>query len=137
MAAVIAFMAIVSLWVPFLDTQIADRWFAWPNLLYLSPVPILVALVSLGLFRAIQARKHYAPFLLALALFTLGYAGLAISLFPNVVPPDISIWQASSPPETQGFMLVGVLIMLPVILGYTAYTYWVFRGKVATDAGYH
>ena len=137
LAAVVAFMALVSFWVPFLDTTIADRWFALPNLLYLSPVPILVGVVSVALFWAIKARRHYAPFLLSLSLFALGYAGLGISLWPNVVPPDISIWQASSPPETQGFMLVGVVILLPIILGYTAYTYWVFRGKVTADAGYH
>ncbi|HYE01420.1 MAG TPA: cytochrome d ubiquinol oxidase subunit II, partial [Alphaproteobacteria bacterium] len=135
--AVLAFMAVVSLWVPFLDTDIFDRWFAWPNLLYLSPVPALVALAALSLWMAVQTRRNYAPFLLTIALFLLGYLGLAFSLFPNIIPPDITIYEAASPPESQIFLLVGVAILIPVILAYTAWSYWVFRGKVGHDAGYH
>jgi cytochrome d ubiquinol oxidase subunit II len=73
---------------------------------------------------------------MALALFVLSYAGLGISLWPYVVPPSITIWQAAAVSEAQSFMLVGTILLLPVVLGYTAYSYWVFRGKV-TDAGYH
>ena len=135
LAAVLVFMGVVSLWVPFLDTNIAERWFSWPNLLYLSPVPVLVALTAFGLYRAIRSERQIAPFLLALALFLLGYVGLAISLWPNVIPPSISIWQAASPPESQAFLLVGMIIVVPTTLAYTAYAYWVFRGKVTT--GYH
>ncbi|MDQ4060306.1 MAG: cytochrome d ubiquinol oxidase subunit II, partial [Pseudomonadota bacterium] len=88
-----------------------------------------------GLYRAIRSERQIAPFLLALALFLLGYVGLAISLWPNVIPPSISIWQAASPPESQAFLLVGMIIVVPTTLAYTAYAYWVFRGKVTT--GYH
>ena len=135
--AVLGFMVAVSLWVPLLDADIGRRWFSWPNILYLSPVPILVVLATVWLVRALLTDRERLPFLLTLFLFLLGYAGLAISLFPNIVPPDITIWDAASPPETQLFMLVGVAIMMPFVLGYTAYAYWVFRGKVDPHAGYH
>ena len=137
LAAVLAGMAVVSLWVPFLDPEIARRWFSWPNIAWLSPVPLLVALTAYALWRAVRALMEVAPFLLAMALFLLGYAGLAISLFPNIVPPSVSIWQAASPPETQLFLLVGLAVLLPIILAYTGWAYWVFRGKVAPGQYYH
>ena len=135
---VIAFMALVSLWVPFLSDEIATRWFSWPNIAYLSPVPLLVAACGFGLWRSVRRARgrELAPFLLAMALFLLGFLGLAISLWPNLIPPDISIWEAAAPRSSQLFLLVGMLILLPVLLGYVAYTYWVFRGKVAEDVGY-
>ncbi|MCC7274857.1 MAG: cytochrome d ubiquinol oxidase subunit II [Alphaproteobacteria bacterium] len=136
-AALLAAIAIVSLWTPLLHPQIAQRWFALPNLLLFAPVPLLVAAAAVLLWRAIAARRERLPFLLTLALFFLGYTGLAISLWPNVVPPSLSIWDAAAPPQSQSFLLVGVLLLLPVILGYTAYSYWVFRGKVRPGAGYH
>lgn len=136
--AVIGFMAIVSLWVPFLSDRIADRWFSWPNLLYLSPVPLLVAVTGLSLWRTVvrAGGREILPFLLAMLLFLLGFLGLAISLWPNLIPPDISIWEAAAPRSSQLFLLVGMLILLPVLLGYVGYTYWVFRGKVGEDVGY-
>ncbi len=136
---VIAFMGLVSLWVPFLSEDIARRWFSWPNIAYLSPVPLLVAATAYGLWRSVRRARgrEIAPFLLAMVLFLLGFLGLAISLWPNLIPPDISIWEAAAPRSSQLFLLVGMLILLPVLLGYVAYTYWVFRGKVAEDVGYH
>jgi cytochrome bd ubiquinol oxidase subunit II len=137
--AVILFMGVVSLWVPFLNDRIAERWFSWPNLLYLSPVPLLVAATGFALFREVRQarRREILPFLLAMMLFLLGFLGLAISLWPNLIPPDISIWEAAAPRSSQIFLLVGMLVLLPVLLGYVGYTYWVFRGKVAEDVGYH
>ncbi|MDP9412587.1 MAG: cytochrome d ubiquinol oxidase subunit II [Pseudomonadota bacterium] len=136
--AVIAFMGVVSLWVPFLSPAIASRWFSWPNILYLSPVPLLVAATSYGLYRSIQRARgrELLPFLLTMVLFLLGFLGLAISLWPNLVPPDITIYEAAAPRSSQVFLLVGMLILLPVLLGYFAYTYWVFRGKIGEDVGY-
>ncbi|GAB4141944.1 MAG: cytochrome d ubiquinol oxidase subunit II [Sphingomonadales bacterium] len=134
---VIGAIVVVSLWTPLLNADIAARWFSWPNLLYLSPVPLLVAAVALGLWRALGGQRTYAPFLLTLALFILAYLGLGISLFPHIIPPDITIWQAAAPDTSLGFLLVGALILLPIILAYTAYAYWVFRGKTEDSEGYH
>ncbi len=127
---VLAVLAGVSVWTPLERAPIAARWFDWPNILYLAPVPLLVGLVALLILRAVRQRKDRQPFLLAMTLFVLSYAGLAISLWPNIIPPDITIWDAASPPESQLFLIVGVAIMVPIILAYTAYSYWVFRGKV-------
>jgi cytochrome d ubiquinol oxidase subunit II len=135
--AMVVFMVIVSLWVPFLDTDIAKRWFSWPNIIFLAPVPLLAGATSFKLYRAVQQRREVIPFLLAMALFLLNYVGLAISIWPNIVPPDISIWEAASPPETQLFLLTGMVILIPIILFYTAYSYWIFRGKITQDIGYH
>ncbi|MDE4536275.1 cytochrome d ubiquinol oxidase subunit II [Pseudomonas sp. ITEM 17296] len=130
-------IAVVSLWTPLAYPQIADRWFSMPNLLWFMPVPILVLVTCYGLLRAVARNAHYTPFLLTLALIFLGYSGLGISLWPNIIPPSISIWEAAAPPQSQGFMLVGTLFILPIILGYTFWSYYVFRGKVTHEDGYH
>ena len=132
-------MGVVSLWVPFLKPEIADRWFSWPNILYLSPIPLAVLATAALLFRAIKRARgrEITPFLFAMGLFLLGFLGLAVSLWPNLVPPDISIYDAAAPRSSQVFLLVGVSILLPVLLCYVGYTYWVFRGKVGEDVGYH
>jgi cytochrome d ubiquinol oxidase subunit II len=134
--AVLVFVGIVSIWTPFLNAAIAERWFSWPNIAYLSPVPLITAGVAFWLWRALERRREVLPFVLTMALFLLSFLGLGISLWPNVIPPDISIWEAAAPPETQGFVLVGMAILLPIVLGYTAFTYYVFRGKVRGE-GYH
>lgn len=132
---VLAFVGAVSLWTPFLSPAIAQRWFSWPNIAWLSPVPLLVGLVALALWRALRDRREVQPFLLTLALFALSYLGLGISLWPLAIPPSVTIWQAASSREAQEFLVVGVLVLIPLILGYTGYAYWVFRGKVR--GGYH
>ncbi|KRA31660.1 ubiquinol oxidase subunit II [Rhodanobacter sp. Root627] len=137
MLAVIAFMVMVSAWLPFLDSRLMDRWFAWPNFLYLSPLPILTVVVAAWLWRAVLANREVAPFVLALGFFALGFLGLVVGMWPNIVPPTMSIWDAASPPSSQGFVLVGAAIMIPVVLFYTAYSYRVFRGKVRAGEGYH
>lgn len=128
----------VSIWTPFIDANIAERWFSLPNIIYLSPVPLLVAGSAYLLLRAVTNKAHATPFLFTLALVFLCYGGFGISLWPNVIPPDISIYEASSPPESQAFTLVGTLLIMPVILGYTVWAYYVFRGKVRhEDDFYH
>jgi cytochrome d ubiquinol oxidase subunit II len=127
----------VSLWTPFLEPRIMQRWFSWPNVVLLSPVPIVTLWLALWVWRAIDRRAEFLPFLGAIALFTMGYVGLAISLWPNIVPHVINLWDAAAAPRSQAFLLVGTLFLLPVIVGYTAWSYWVFRGKVRAGGGYH
>ncbi len=134
---VFAFIFVVSLWTPLLDTDIGERWFSWPNIAFVSPVPILVFLCGLWLFTALKKRHEYHPFFAALSLFLLSYIGFAISMFPYLVPRHFTIWQAANPPESLAFLLYGTVALLPVIIGYTAYVYWVFRGKVKPGDGYH
>ena len=130
-------IAVVSLWTPLLNDDIATRWFTWPNIAYFSPVPVMVAVTVGALFRAAMKRREIQPFVYAQILFVLSFVGLGISLFPNIVPPDITYLEAAAPPESLGFLLVGASVLIPVILAYTAYGYWVFRGKVRADEGYH
>jgi cytochrome d ubiquinol oxidase subunit II len=137
LAAVLVFMAAVSLYTPFAFPRIAQRWFTLPNLIYLSPVPILTALVALAQWRWIEKGRELAAFLSSVALFLLGYLGLVISTFPYIVPPTLTIRDAAAAPSSQTFMLIGTLVLLPVVLSYTAFTYWLFRGKVREGAAYH
>ena len=137
LVAVLVFMAAVSLYTPLTVPRIAQRWFTMPNLLYLAPVPIVTALVAFADWRWIEARHDVAPFLASIALFLLGYLGLVISTVPYIVPPTLTIRDAAAAPSSQLFMLIGTLILLPMILGYTALTYWLFRGKVREGAAYH
>ena len=131
-------IAVISLWTPLSQPAIAERWFSLPNLFYLLPVPLLVIALSAWLWRTLGQRDaHALPFVLTLGLVFLGFSGLGISIWPNIIPPGISLWQAAAPPQSQGFMLVGALLIIPVILGYTFWSYYVFRGKVQTGEGYH
>ena len=134
--ATIVAMAAVSAATPFLREAYWLRWFAWPQVLFTVQVPLLVAIVTFVLFWSLRRGHHYTPFLMALALFGLGLAGLGISLYPFVVPPSVSIWDAAAPDDSLKFMLPGVLVMVPIILAYTGYSYWVFRGKTGHE-GYH
>jgi cytochrome bd ubiquinol oxidase subunit II len=133
----LAAIAIVSLWTPAAHPEVAARWFSLPNLLFFAPVPVLVLLATWMLRRTLASNSHAAPFMLALLLIFLGYTGLVISLWPNIIPPAVSIWEAAAPPQTLGFALVGALFVIPFILVYTAWAYYVFRGKVRAGEGYH
>ena len=128
---------IVSIWTPLAHADIAERWFSLPNIFWFMPVPVLVLLCTWALLRAVARNANYMPFLLTLTLIFLGYSGLGISLWPNIIPPSISIWEAAAPPQSQGFILVGALFIIPFILMYTAWSYYVFRGKVTEEDGYH
>ena len=136
-AVVVAFMGLVSTWLPFLNSQIMQRWFDSGNFIWLSPVPVLALVNAVLLWRAVMQRREIAPFILALCFFGLGFVGLLLGIWPNLLPPSLSIWDAAAPPSSQGFVLVGTLIMLPAVLGYTWWSYSVFRGKVTAESGYH
>ena len=135
--ALLAVIAVISLWTPLAIPGIAERWFAWPNLLWFSPVPILVLVAVWQLGKSLSGESHTTPFVLTLCIIFLGYSGLGISLWPHIIPPAVTIWDAASPPQSQGFALVGALLILPLILMYTAWSYYVFRGKVDASQGYH
>jgi cytochrome d ubiquinol oxidase subunit II len=134
---VLAFMAAVSVWTPLALERIAARWFSLPNILLLWPVPLVTALVALAGWRWLDAGRDLLPFVAAIALFLLGYLGLVISSFPYLVPPALTLWQTAAHPASQMFMLVGTAALLPLILGYVAFIYWIFRGKVREGEGYH
>jgi cytochrome d ubiquinol oxidase subunit II len=134
---VVAILA-VSLWTPLKDPEIAHRWFSQPNLFLLSPIPILTAIIAIVAWRALSGRgRDVLPFVSAMGLFLMSYLGIAISLWPMIVPHHYTLWQAASSEGTQAFLLIGTLFLLPVILTYTIWSYWVFRGKMRADAGYY
>ncbi|AZO72556.1 MAG: cytochrome d ubiquinol oxidase subunit II [Mesorhizobium sp.] len=134
-------MVAVSLATPFASPRIFDKWFLWPQMLYLSPLPILSALLFLWLWRQTfhlprpDDSHALTPFLTLAAIFALGFAGLAWSFYPFVVPDRLTIWQAASAPESLAFILVGTVVVLPIIIFYSFYAYRVFGGK-ATDLTY-
>lgn len=134
--AVLAAIAAISLWVAFMNPTIQERWFSLPNFYVLSQVPLATAVTGFLHWYTTVKGYRVAPFVLTLVLFTLGYAGLAISLWPNVVPHEIPYWEAAAAPSAQIFLLVGAVITLPAVLFYTVYAYYVFRGKVERDLSY-
>ena len=135
-AATLGAIVVVSLATPFLRGAYFDRWLSFPNILWVAPVPVLVGIASLAFVRSLKAGHELSPFLLTLSIFLLCFIGLGISVFPYVIPGAVTIWEAATERSSQIFMLVGTAIVMPMILGYTAWTYYVFRGKVKAD-GYH
>ncbi|MEY6433920.1 cytochrome d ubiquinol oxidase subunit II [Thioalkalicoccus limnaeus] len=133
--AVLAVYVIVSLWTAFGHPHIWDRWLA--NAMVLWIFPTLAVFVGLWLWRSLNRREEGTPFLATMILFVLAFAGLLISMWPYAVPPEHTFWDAASSPDSQLFTLIGILFVIPIILAYTAWTYWVFRGKVRADEGYH
>ena len=132
-----AMMALVSVWSALTVPEVAARWFAWPNLLFLAPVPLVTLAVILAAWRGIWGSAEARTFILAIALFALGLIGLVVSLWPYVVPRHITVWESTSDPQTLAFIAVGLVIILPIVLAYQTHAYWVFRGKtVHLDGGY-
>jgi len=137
-AALLVMIALVSLWTSLGLPAVATRWFGSGHLALFLLVPVLVVACGFGIFRGLRLEQQLTPFLLTLALCFLGFTGLVISIWPNIVPPSLTIWEASSSPQSQWFGLVGTMVTLPVILVYNALQYRVFRGKVREgDTGYH
>jgi cytochrome d ubiquinol oxidase subunit II len=137
LVVVLGFMAAVSLWTPLAEPRIAARWFSTPNIYFLWPVPVVTALTAFACWRWIEQRRDVPPFLAAIALFMLGYFGLVISNFPYLVPPSLTVWDTAAAPASQIFMLLGTLLLLPFVLGYVVFIYWLFRGKVREGESYH
>ena len=134
--ATIVLMGAVSLYNIFLNAEYAARWLTAPEIYFAAPVPILTAIIALSMIQAIRKDRNSKPFWLAIALFFFGMAGLGVTMWPYVVPPGLTIWDAAAPERSQIFMLIGVGLTMPLIIAYTIWAYWVFRGKVG-DEGYH
>jgi cytochrome d ubiquinol oxidase subunit II len=133
----LGFIAVVSLWTPLQDPNVAQRWFASGLFYRLLPVPFLVAVCAFLMHRAVRDRHHKTPFVLALALVLIGYLGLLVTLWPYAIPSSMTLWEAAAPRSSQMFTLVGAAVIIPIILSYTTMGYWVFRGKVRHDDQHH
>lgn len=135
-AYVILGMAIVSIYMPLNDDRIQTLWFSMPNILYLAPIPILTIVAFLRLWRDIHSTREVSPFLLTILIFLLGFAGVIISIYPWIVPFSFTVWDAAAVSTSQSLLLVGTAVFLPIILAYTAYSYYVFRGKTSDEIHY-
>lgn len=135
--AVLGLMAVVSLWTPLAIERIGVRWFSVPNVFFLAPVPIITAGLAYMVWHWLKTGREILPFFGTIGLFVLGFLGLAISTFPYLVPPSLTVWQTAAAAPSQILMLFGVIFLLPVVLGYTVFVYWIFRGKVREGEGYH
>ncbi|MCF7701572.1 cytochrome d ubiquinol oxidase subunit II [Loktanella sp. M215] len=135
--ATLAFIAAVSIWTPFQNYTYFERWFAMPGFLYTLPIPVLLAIAIYTLFTGLARGHDVTPFLSSMALFVISFIGIGISFYPNIVPPSLSIVDAAAPDASLKFALVGTSVLIPLILAYTAYAYWVFRGKLDPENGYH
>ncbi len=136
--ATLAFIGIVSIWTPFLQQGYYARWFSGVGWVLSAGIAVLMLTLAAMMFRSIRVHRHeYRPFVLGLGIFALCFVGLGVCMWPFVVPTRVTIWEAAAPRQSQIFMLVGTAVLVPLILGYTAYAYWVFRGKVDAGTGYH
>ena len=136
LAFVLAFIGIVSLYMLFRQPQVIGRWTGFPNILFLWPIPLGTALAALWAWRSFASTQDAQPFIATVVMFGLSFLGLAISLWPMIVPTTVDLWTAAASPSSQAFLLVGTAVLLPVVLAYTGWSYWVFRGKVRADSGY-
>ncbi|WP_459867105.1 cytochrome d ubiquinol oxidase subunit II [Halomonas shantousis] len=128
-------MVVVAIWTPLANARIAERWLSYPHSLWLGVLAVLMVVLAFGIIRGAQRRYEKRIFLQVVGMFVLGLVGLVISLYPIMIPPDVTIWNAASHRSSQTFLLVGYAIMVPIILCYTAYSYRVFRGKVRESEG--
>ena len=135
--ALFVLIVVVSVWTPFLHEHFMRKWLAWPDRLLVVPVPVLVSVCAFLFFKGLSQQKPLMAFLSVQGLFVLSYLGLLISFFPYIVPSVVTLWQAAAPDKSLKFLLVGAVVLLPMILAYTAYAYWVFRGKVGPTHQYH
>ncbi len=135
LTTILAAFVIISIWTPFVDPFVRDRWFDHITLIWVFPA--FGAFCAWKIVQANRRHKDTMPFLATMGLFISTYLGLVVSKWPYVVPPDYTLWDASSAYGSQLFLLLGLLFVIPVVLGYTAWTYWVFRGKVRAGEGYH
>jgi cytochrome d ubiquinol oxidase subunit II len=129
-------MGLVSVATPLVSERIFDKWFSFPNIILLAPIPLASAAIVLVMDFVLRKlprpadRWCWVPFAGAVSLFLLGFHGLAYSFFPYILPDKMTIWQAASAPEALMIILAGTAFVLPCIIGYTIFAYKVFWGKV-------
>ncbi|SDW65868.1 cytochrome d ubiquinol oxidase subunit II [Marinobacter mobilis] len=133
--AVLVIFGVISLWTPFVDEQVLERWFSGISIIWV--LPLLTLLFAWQIWRSVRNRSEAMPFVATMGLFISTYLSLLVSRWPYVVPPNYTLWDAASAYNSQLFLLLGLLFVIPIVLVYTAWTYWVFRGKVKAGAGYH
>ena len=135
LVTVLAVFGIIGVWTPFVDDMVRSRWF--DNLSVIWILPFLTLLFAFKIFRSVRDRLEGMPFVATIGLFVTTYLGLVVSRWPYVVPPNYTLWDAASAYNSQMFLLIGLLVAVPFVLAYTAWTYWVFRGKVRAGEVYH
>jgi cytochrome d ubiquinol oxidase subunit II len=133
---VVIFLAIVSISMPIMNAQIRTLWFSLPNFFFLLPIPAASLVLLITIWRDLHAGREYRPFLLSFGVFLTGYLGIAISMWPYLVPFEITFRKAAAAPESQSLLLIGTVIMLPLVLLYTGYCYYIFRGKASHESAY-
>ncbi|MDP3561519.1 MAG: cytochrome d ubiquinol oxidase subunit II [Legionellaceae bacterium] len=129
------FLFFVSIWTPLHSNEIFVRWYSYPNFIYLSPLPMLALIAIFLTWKNLSKKNEVKPFLYSIVIFLCSYVGIGVSVYPYLIPHQVTLWEAAAPDTTLKFILIGVVIMLPILLGYTAYAYYLFRGK--TNDNYH
>ena len=137
MVATLGLIGLVSLLTPFQDPVYLTRWFAWPGVIFSVAVPVMLIALAWRLDRGLRTKEDYSPFFCAIGFFALSFIGIGISFYPYMVPPSLTIAEAAAPDSSLAFALVGALVLIPIILTYTAYSYWVFRGKIDPEESFH
>jgi cytochrome d ubiquinol oxidase subunit II len=127
------FMGLVSLTMPLMNSAIKELWFSLPNFYFLQPMPILSVVFFVMLWRDLRTDRELRPFLLSMGIFLMNYIGIGVSTWPWLVPFEVSLWDAAAAPESQSLLLLGTVFMLPCVLAYTGYCFWVFRGKASHE----
>lgn len=130
------FMVLVSIWTPLHSEEIFQRWYSFPNVLFLLPLPIITSILFVLTWISLNKKHEFRPFIYSIFIFLCAYTGMAISVYPYLIPHQLTIWEAAAPDSTLIFIMVGVLIMLPILLTYTIFSYRIFKGKSLEDL-YH
>jgi cytochrome d ubiquinol oxidase subunit II len=130
------FLGLVSISMPMMNADVKALWFSLPNFFYLLPIPVSSLVMIVMIWRGLHKEKEHLPFFMSVGVFLTGYLGLGISLWPWLVPFNVSFRQAAAAPESQSLLLVGTIVMLPLILGYVGYCYYLFRGKSSDETLY-
>lgn len=136
-ASTLGFIGIVSILTPFQDPEYFQRWLNLPGSIFSLLIPGAVLAAAWTLFTGLNTGRDAQPFFAAQSIFVLCFIGIGISFYPNIVPPGLTIVEAAAPDESLRFTLYGTAVLVPMILAYTAYAYWVFRGKINPEEGYH